>query len=75
MTKRQSWDSQMIDGVFPTKVKDVDVAIKSEPSLRDVYMGELAKEVWNAAIEESALQSIKAIGYHHVANEIRKLKK
>lgn len=28
----QSWDSQMIDGVFPTKAKDIEMAFNSMPN-------------------------------------------
>jgi len=53
MIKHQSWDSQMIDGVFPTKVKDIDV---TDDNLDDVQPQKKCNEkeyrrIWNAAIE------------------------
>lgn len=69
---RQSWDSQMIDGVFPTKAKSVGMLDKLEDTSKIISVYE--KEIWNAAIEAAA-SSIDTIEMKPAANHIRSLKK
>lgn len=69
---RQSWDSQMIDGVIETRVKKTNLN-----NFMTQDLNASGRSVWNAALAEAIdkLKEFKVGPYYFLTTELEKLKK